>query len=300
MSTLVSLPLRMEQPKRVLIVDDDQAVHKLLNTILKSDHCVIESAFTGDEALASVSENTYDLVLTDIYMPGMDGLSLLKHIRAAEPQTSVIIMTAQTTPANVLESFSNQAFAYISKPFSRTAILDLVANALSTTLEEDDIKILSATADWVSLQLRCKLKLAERLTSFFREFARDLGPDEQERIATAFRELLMNAIEHGGKSDPRQKVDLTYIRTARTLIYVIRDPGEGFSFDELAHAAVSNAEDEPFRHVQVRDEKGIRPGGFGILMTRNFADELLYNAKGNEVMFIKYLSGATAADAASA
>jgi len=289
----------MEQRKRVLIADDDQAVHTLLNTILKSDQCVIESAFTGDEALASVSNNTYDLVLTDIYMPGMDGLSLLKHIRAAEPQTSVIIMTAQTTPANVLESFANQAFAYISKPFSRTAILDLVTNALSTTVEEDDIRILSATPDWISLELRCKLKLAERLTSFFREFACDLGPDEQERIATAFRELLVNAIEHGGKSDPRQKVDLTYIRTARTLIYVIRDPGEGFSFERLDHAAVSNTENEPFRHVQVRDEKGIRPGGFGILMTRNFADELLYNAVGNEVMFIKYLAGPVASDEVS-
>ena len=269
-------------------------MHQLLNTILKSDQRVIESAFTGDEALASVSDNLYDLVLTDIYMPGMDGLSLLKHIRAIEPQTSVIIMTAQTTPANVLESFSNQAFAYISKPFSRTAILDLVMNALSTPVEEGDIKILSATADWVSLQLRCKLKLAERLTSFFREFACDLGPDEQERIASAFRELLMNAIEHGGKSDPCQKVDLTYIRTNRSLIYFIRDPGEGFSFEELDHAAVSNADDEPFHHVLVRNEKGIRPGGFGILMTRNFADELLYNAIGNEVMFIKYLPGPAA------
>jgi CheY-like chemotaxis protein len=279
---------RMEQCKRVLIVDDDEAMHKLLNTILKSDQRAIENAFTGDEALALVSANAYDLVLTDIYMPGMDGLTLLKHIRAAQPQTSVIIMTAQTTPANVLESFSNQAFAYISKPFSRSGISDLVTNALSTPAEADDIRILSATADWVSIELRCKLKLAERLTSFFREFACDLGPEEQERIATAFRELLMNAIEHGGKSDPDQKVNLTYIRTARSLIYFIRDPGDGFSFEALDHAAVSNSEDEPFRHVLVRNEKGIRPGGFGILMTRNFADELLYNAKGNEVMFIKY------------
>jgi CheY-like chemotaxis protein len=295
-STLVSWPLRMEQPKRILIVDDDRDVHELLNTILKSDQRIIENAFTGDEALAAVSSHNYDLVLTDIYMPGMDGLSLLKHIRAVEPQTSVIIMTAQTSPGNVLESFSNQAFAYISKPFSRTAIIDLVTNALSTTVEEDDIKIISATADWVSLELRCKLKLAERLTSFFREFACDLGPDEQERIATAFRELLMNAIEHGGKSDPRQKVDLTYIRTARSLIYFFRDPGEGFSFEQLDHAAVSNSEEEPFRHVQVRSDKGIRPGGFGILMTRNFADELLYNAIGNEVMFIKYLHPAASGE----
>lgn len=279
----------MEQRKSILIVDDDQAVHVLLSAILKADHRQIESAFTGDEALAAVCANQYDLVLTDIYMPGLDGLSLLKHIRSAQPQTSVIIMTAQTTPANVLESFSNQAFAYITKPLSRAGVLDLVVNALSAPIEEDDIKILSAKANWISLELRCKIKLAERLMSFFREFACDLGHDEQERISTAFRELLMNAIEHGGKSDPSQKVSLTYIRTARSLVYLIRDPGEGFSFEELDHAAVSNAEDEPFRHVQVRSEKGIRPGGFGILMTRNFADELLYNAKGNEVMFVKYL-----------
>jgi anti-sigma regulatory factor (Ser/Thr protein kinase) len=99
----------------------------------------------------------------------------------------------------------------------------------------------------------------------------------------------MNAIEHGGHSDPRQKVNLSYIRTGRSIIYYIRDPGDGFSFDKLAHAAISNTPEEPLGHAEIRDRLGIRPGGFGILLTKNFADELLYSEKGNEVMLIKYL-----------
>ena len=111
----------------------------------------------------------------------------------------------------------------------------------------------------------------------------------EDKIATAFRELLMNAIEHGGQLDPEKMVDLSYIRTARCIVYYIRDPGEGFSFQNLAHAAVANTPDDPFRHVELREQAGTRPGGFGLLLTQSFADELIYSGKGNEVILIKYL-----------
>jgi len=99
----------------------------------------------------------------------------------------------------------------------------------------------------------------------------------------------MNAIEHGGNSDPQKFVCLTYVRTSRAIIYYIKDPGNGFSFADLPHAAISNTPGQPFEHAEIRDKLGIRPGGFGILLTKNFADELLYSEKGNEVMLIKYL-----------
>jgi len=73
------------------------------------------------------------------------------------------------------------------------------------------------------------------------------------------------------------------------LLYRIADPGQGFSFQELAHAAVSNPEDSPLEHALVRQEKGLRPGGFGVLITREVVDELLYNEAQNEVVFVKYL-----------
>jgi anti-sigma regulatory factor (Ser/Thr protein kinase) len=119
----------------------------------------------------------------------------------------------------------------------------------------------------------------------------DAGLPEENRdtIAMAFRELLLNAVEWGGKFDPNRKVRIAYIRSSRLLLYRVADPGPGFQFGRLTHAAVGQPEESPFAHMTVRDELGIRPGGFGIAMTRAIADELIYNEAQNEVLFIKYL-----------
>ncbi|MEO8659737.1 MAG: ATP-binding protein, partial [Bryobacteraceae bacterium] len=69
--------------------------------------------------------------------------------------------------------------------------------------------------------------------------------------------------------------------------FYIRDPGDGFSFDDLSHAAVSNPAESVTDHMNVREERGMRPGGFGIAMARSLLDGLYYNEKGNEVILIK-------------
>ncbi len=74
------------------------------------------------------------------------------------------------------------------------------------------------------------------------------------------------------------------------MICRIKDPGNGFDPSHLEHAAVNNPVDDPFHHVGVREEKGLRPGGFGILMTRQLVDDLVYNELHNELMFVKFLS----------
>jgi CheY-like chemotaxis protein len=247
------------------------------------------SASNGEEALTCLETNPpYDVVLADILMPGMDGLELLGKLRSLHPALPVVMMTVKNTPENVLGSLRREAAAYISKPFSRDTLLAMLHNARSNAVH-DDIRILSDKPNWITLQIRCRIATADRLTQFVRELPGDLEPDLREQVATAFRELLMNAVEHGGHLDPDKTVNLSYIRTARTIVYYIRDPGEGFSMDTLAHAAIANSADEPFRHLQLRQQMGIRPGGFGLLMTKCFADELIYSAKGNEVILIKYL-----------
>jgi anti-sigma regulatory factor (Ser/Thr protein kinase) len=104
-----------------------------------------------------------------------------------------------------------------------------------------------------------------------------------------FHEMLMNAIEWGGEFDPNRKVRISCIRTRRMVLYRIADPGKGFQFEELSHAAVNYAPEERAESALVRHEKGLRPGGFGILMARSMVDELLYNEVHNEVLFVKYL-----------
>jgi CheY-like chemotaxis protein/anti-sigma regulatory factor (Ser/Thr protein kinase) len=276
---------------RILIVDDDAGMHEMLAAMFRSEDYAVDYALSGPEALARVGVSAYDLVITDIRMPGMDGITLLNRIRETQPAMKVIVMTAESTPQTVIRAISEKAFSYLGKPFTRPSLLDAVNSALSVPVEPDDIEVISASPVWISLEVRCKMATADRLSRFFRELNLEFSPEDRDSIATAFRELLMNAIEHGGHSDPRQKVNLSYIRTRRSIIYYIRDPGEGFSFDRLAHAAISNRSEEPLGHAEVRDRLGIRPGGFGILLTRNFADELLYSEKGNEVMLIKYLPG---------
>jgi len=100
---------------------------------------------------------------------------------------------------------------------------------------------------------------------------------------------LFNAIEHGGGSDPGKTLTVTYVRVERAILYRVRDPGKGFSFDELSHAAVSNPSQSSLEHIKVREQLGLRPGGFGIFLTRRIVDDLIYNEAGNEVLLIKYL-----------
>jgi CheY-like chemotaxis protein/anti-sigma regulatory factor (Ser/Thr protein kinase) len=275
--------------RTLLVVDDDPSIHELIRAMLAGEEWELDSAGNGDEALSRLAARAYDLVLTDILMPGMDGLTLLGQMRSRYPYTGMLVMTVKNTPAHILGSLENQATSYIAKPFGRDTLIHTLENALSTIVNRDDIKILSDRPNWISLQIRCKLTAVERVSQFVRELPSDLEPNERERIATAFRELLMNAIEHGCRLDPEKTVDMSYIRTARSIVYYLRDPGEGFSMENLAHAAVGNTPDDPLHHVEVREQAGTRPGGFGLLLTQSFADELIYSAKGNEVICIKYL-----------
>jgi anti-sigma regulatory factor (Ser/Thr protein kinase) len=141
----------------------------------------------------------------------------------------------------------------------------------------------------VELVAPCALPVADRLQSFLMRLDADLPESTRESVGRAFRELLFNAIEWGGKLDPNRKVRISCVRMKKMLIYRIADPGEGFDIDGLRHAAISNPEHDPIRHLVVREEKGLRPGGFGLAMTRSLVDELVYNEARNEVLFVKYL-----------
>ncbi len=107
-------------------------------------------------------------------------------------------------------------------------------------------------------------------------------------MAQAFHELLMNAIEWGGKLDPKRRVRISYLRAKRMLMYRIADPGPGFKFADLDHAAITHG-DSPIEHGLIREQKGLRPGGFGLVLVKAKVDELLYNEAQNEVVFVKYL-----------
>ena len=117
----------------------------------------------------------------------------------------------------------------------------------------------------------------------------DLPEAVRESVGQAFRELLSNAVEWGGKLDPTRTVRISCLRARRMLLYRIADPGEGFDIERLAHSAINNPDGNPLQHAFVREEQGLRPGGLGLAITRSLVDELIYNEARNEVVFVKYL-----------
>ena len=80
--------------------------------------------------------------------------------------------------------------------------------------------------------------------------------------------MLLNAIEWGGQLDPNRTVRIAYLRFRRMVLYRIADPGPGFRFEDLTHAAVAYSPENRLQYVDARMEKGLRPGGFGILMAQ--------------------------------
>lgn len=219
---------------------------------------------------------------------GFDPLKLLRRVRSIRPETKVIL-TGDADAKKIIYSIRQRAFSYFHPPLPAVPLAEMVQHALDAESWQDDIRVVSALPEWITLDVRCKIDAADRTTHFLREIQSDLPQQTAEDVASAFRELLMNAIEHGGKSDPRKRVRTSLIRTSRSMIVHIHDPGTGFDIDFLPHAAISNPDDSPIKHVEVRAESGKRPGGFGILLTKNLVDELLYNERGNAVMFVKYL-----------
>lgn len=272
----------------ILLVDSDPAVHETLAGVLQGHDLQVDDIYDGQTALEQLKSTRCDLMLAGNGTNGMDGLRLLRRARAIDSNLKVIV-AGDRDPARVVGAIRHRAYGYFHKPLTPGPVAEMVQQALGATEWKDDIRVVSARPEWLTLDIRCKLEAAERTTNYLREIQSDLPHQQCEDISVAFRELLMNGIEHGGKYDARKRVRASLLRTKRSVIVYIHDPGTGFSFDFLPHAAVSNPTEEPTRHVEVRAEKGQRPGGFGILLSRNLVDELLYNERGNAVLFVKYL-----------
>ena len=279
----------VQSTAKILVADDDRTTRFAISSMLKKAGYSVTSVKDGAEALRQIQRINFDLAFLDIWMPGLTGLEVLARVRAGETRPKIIIMTSDGTPQSVLQAVKEQAYEYLSKPFLPKEAVEVAQRALEQNAVAP-IEVVSAKPHWVELIIPCTREAAERIQSFLLKLETDLPEDVRVAIGMAFRELLLNAVEWGGKLDPNRKVRIAHVRSSRMLMYRVADPGPGFSFKGLAHAAVGQSDDEPFAHVEVRDQLGIRPGGFGIAMIRGLADELLYNEAQNEVIFIKYLT----------
>jgi two-component system response regulator GlrR len=115
---------------RVLVVDDDQGLLRLLSLRLTSSGYAVKAAESGEQALEQVPVFKPHLIITDLKMDGMDGVTLFNRVHSRNPSLPVIILTAHGTIPDAFEAASRGVFAYLTKPFDSKILLEHVARAL--------------------------------------------------------------------------------------------------------------------------------------------------------------------------
>lgn len=285
---------------RVLVVDDDPELQDLVGFALRREGYEVVRADDAFAGLKAIEQQAIDVTLLDIMMPKMDGLMMLQQLRETNKELPVIIMTAMTTPEAAVSALREQACDFLVKPFDLPELVSAVKAALKLGPLETQIEVLSARPEWIELRVPCDRAAIAPLERLMEQLKTDLPQKTRESIAYAFREMLSNAIEYGGKNDPSQFIEVGYLRSPRIIMYRIKDPGDGFTVESLYRpagpiAAFLNPDGDPTQHEQVREDEGIRPGGFGILIAREMVDEMIYNERHNEVLLIKYLDAAARA-----
>ena len=288
----------------ILLVDDSRAAQHLASRLIQAGTGrTVVCANNGSQGLALVDQVRPALVVTDLQMPEMDGIELVKAIRVAHPQVPVVLMTAYGSEASAMQALAAGAANYVPK---KNIITDLVATiqpllalAAGNRLRYRLLSYQSSLARSFVLDNDAQLlsPLIDLIREDFDSFA--LGDETAGiRLAVAVRESLANALYHGNlecSTDLRQDDERVFYdladerrkaepyRSRRILVsstidhgearIVIRDDGPGFDTSTL---------DKPFD-----PEDLMRVGGRGMILIRTFLDEYIHNATGNEITLIK-------------
>ncbi len=273
---------------KILVVEDNSNERNGLCRILERAGYDVRSAADGVEALQRIRDDKFDLLLVDIWMPRMNGLELLAHL-PEDSRPKALVITGDESPDTLLRSLREKAHLFIAKPLQLEVLLQVIKTTLESPPGPDPIEVLSAEPNWVELRFPCELETAGRIENVVDQLNYSLPPEVRQSVRIAFHELLMNAIEWGGELNPEVQAQIDYLRTRKFVMCRIADPGTGFDPAGVEHAAVTSQAEDPMAHSEAREEKGLRPGGYGIRLAKSLVDELVYNEAHNEVAMVKYL-----------
>lgn len=286
--------------KRILSVDDEPINLIIIAECLRDDHYQIDEAEDGEAAWDMICANHYDLLILDRMMPRLDGISLLRRIKAdpAHQQLPVIMQTAASGQNEVREGLAAGAHYYLTKPYEPEALRILVSTVLKDQGDREEIRqssdalsnalLLLTEGEFVYQTLKEAHNLAATLASLCAD---------RDSASVGLIELLVNAIEHGNlcityqeKAALRKhsaaweaevsrrlalpeyaarRARVKFLRDGDTLEFTIRDEGEGFDW-------------QPF--LDFDPSRAFDLNGRGIAMANKFSfTEMQYLGKGNVV-----------------
>ena len=270
----------------LLIGKETETVFSIAQALAASD-CQCDRANGGARAIRRLRQQSFDVVITDPDTPIDEGLALIEEMRDIRPGMKAIVLAPSSTPREVIAALRARVFVCFSAPFDVHEIASFACRAATNPDWRTEIELISAQPDWVSLRVNCHRLTAERVVTFLGELHSELPEPARDKLMLAFREILLSAMGHAEASTRHKVVEVSAVRTERTIVFYVRDPGTGFRRETIAHAAAARTT-SPTAHIEQGAEMGMRPGGFAPLLVQGVVDELIYSETGNEVLMIKH------------
>lgn len=266
---------------QVLVADDEVLVRDLLSRFLTGRGLQVREAGDGQEALRLFRDNHFDLVLSDVRMPGLDGLGLLAAIKEINPRVPVVLISGYGDVDTVVRALKAGAENFLAKPLSMDVLGKVVDQALALASLPA-----AGSSRWLCLRQHTRLEAASRpelICDVVQQIAQSAvavgyaSHDLDNNLKLALVEAVTNAMEHGNHWDPELKVVVEAEVTPERMYVSVTDQGRGFDHSTLP---------DPTSGDQLFCERGR-----GVFLMHAIMDEVCYSPTGNCVILCKNRQG---------
>jgi len=278
----------LQSAARILVVEDDRDLCNLLSTLLDVEGYKTETSCDGDDVVARVAQQRPDAVVLDVMLPGRSGFDICRELKFRRETNliPIVMLTAMQGKDAEQSGLRVGANRYLNKPFEPDELLNGIREAIDHRRQLEAGRTHTAIEIQMNSDTRNREQLNDLLSELF--VLTPLSEEEVGQIRYAALEMIENAMEWGNRRRSDLMVTVAYEVTDDQVKFVITDQGQGFDPKSLAHAA---CEEDPCKHMCVRETLGLRDGGFGMMIARGVMDEVRYNERGNQVTLIKYFNG---------
>jgi Histidine kinase-like ATPase domain len=252
MSSAPSIENCLSAVKNALVVDADPQIQTLLWRALEPGSWAVLSVPDNLAALATARSRAFDLIVTSDKTSGREDIELLRQIRRVRPHTTSDHPRGQryTLGRDRGDAGTRLQLLLQAVFIGHARRHDSIGDRGTLLGRWHRGRLRNPRIDSHPGPLPCENGGAADALS-----QRDRRVDpERDQVANAFREMLLNAIEHGGRLDPNQYVEIEYVRARHMVTCHITDPGPGFTLKEIPHAAIANPTEDPIRHIAIREK----------------------------------------------
>jgi len=272
-------------PRTVLVVNDERDANDILASLVQPHDFEPIQVYSGAEALAEVALRQPDLILLAPSLPDMSGFELCDRLKRGRETNliPIVMVTAHHDSKERAAGVRVGANGYLTKPFSPEQLYQVMDEAIAW----HDEHLQKGTTGEINFDIRSELSYLSQASDMLADlFAHSpLTERHIKDLKQAVMEMGGNAIEWGHRKNADLVLRITYRIDPTSVTLIIQDQGPGFDPRDLPHAA---SDEDPIRHLEIRNELGLREGGFGIMLARGLVDHFWYNKLGNQVTLVKY------------